>query len=148
VTERAATAAHSAAKREPAILILDADSEIRELVAVALSADGYRVDGCESGRDALNHLRSHPDIGVILLDLMLPRMGAARFRATRHRDRSLACIPVIAMSGAIDAARQAEPLGAHALVGKPIDLDQLRKTLRRVGGFRGRLHGDERRALR
>lgn len=141
-----AEAATSAARGEPSILVVDGNAEIREVIAVALTADGYRVEGCGSGRDALNHLRSHPEVCVILLDVMLPMMAAAQFRAAQLRDRSLAWIPVIVMSGAVDAARDAERIGARALVRKPVDLDQLRTTLRHVGCLRNPLHIEERRS--
>ena len=76
-----------------------------------------------------------------------PDHGAAQFRAAQMRDRSLAWIPVIVMSGAVDAARDAERIGARALVRKPVDLDQLRATLRQVGCLRTRLHFEERRSV-
>jgi DNA-binding NtrC family response regulator len=133
----------AASRRDPAVLIVDDDLGAREVLTIALTGDGYRVDGCSSARDALNHLRSHADIGVILLDLMVPIIAATQFRAAQLRDRSLAWIPVIVMSAAVDAARDAEQLGARAFVRKPIDLDQLKATIRRVGGLPTQLSGPE-----
>jgi CheY-like chemotaxis protein len=132
--------------RERTILIVDDDAEVREMVTVALTGNGYRVEGCANGRDAMNHLRSHTDICVILLDLMLPVMAAAQFRAAQLRDRSLAWIPVIAISGALDAVPESERLGARALVRKPIDLDQLKETLHQVGFLHTRLEAKEQRS--
>jgi DNA-binding NtrC family response regulator len=121
------------------ILIVDDDPGIREMVTVALSADGYRVAGCGNGRDALNHLRSHADIGVILLDLLLPVMDATAFRAAQLRDRSLSWIPVIVMSGAVNAAPDAGRMGASAFIRKPIDINYLRDTLHQLGRLGTRL---------
>jgi CheY-like chemotaxis protein len=136
----------SEAGRGRVVLIVDGDAGVRELVTVALTGSGYRVEGCANGRDAMNHLRSHTDICVILLDLMLPAMAAAQFRAAQLRDRSLAWIPVIAISGSLDAMPDAERLGARALVRKPIDLDQLKETLHQVGFLHTRHHTKERRS--
>jgi DNA-binding NtrC family response regulator len=129
------------------ILVIDDDPDIREVVAVALAAEGYQVAGCGNGREALNHLRSHVGVGIILLDLMLPGMTATQFRAAQTRDRSLAWIPIIVMSGASDAARDAVRLGARAFVRKPVDLDQLRAAVEQVGGLRTRLQLGARRSF-
>jgi len=135
----------SAAERR-GILIVDDDPEVREMVSAALTADGYRVAGCGNGRDALNHLRSHADICVILLDLLLPVMDAAAFRAAQLRDRSLRWIPVIVMSGAVNAAPDAGRMGARAFIRKPIDIDYLKDTLHQVGCLRTRLQSENPRA--
>ena len=116
-----------------AILVVDDDADVRELLRVALEGEGYHVACVPNGREALNHLRSHADTCIILLDLMLPVMSATDFRSTQTRDRSLAWIPVVAMSGAPDADRLARDLGARHLIRKPLDLDSVKEALRSVG---------------
>jgi len=116
------------------ILIVDDDRELQDLLRVALSADGYSVDAADNGRDAIDYLRSHAATCAILLDLMLPGMSGAQFRQIQRRDRSLAWIPVIVMSAAIDADRRAREVGADHLVPKPVDLDQLRRVIGKVAG--------------
>jgi CheY-like chemotaxis protein len=115
------------------VLVVDDDTEIRELLRVALEGEDYHVACVSNGREALNHLRSHADTCIILLDLMLPVMDAADFRTTQLQDRSLAWIPVILMSGASDAERLARELGARRLIRKPLDLDAVREALHSVG---------------
>ncbi len=115
------------------VLVVDDDPEIREVLRVALTADGYDVGAATNGRDALHFLRSHGDTCVILLDLMLPVMDGTQFRAAQLRDRSLAWIPVVAMSGAEDADRRARELGARHFVTKPLDVDAVRSAVRSAG---------------
>jgi len=115
------------------VLVVDDDPDVRELLQVALQAEGYLVAGVENGRMALNHLRSHADTCIILLDLMLPVMDGSRFRTAQLHDRSLAWIPVIVMSGGDDSDRRARQLGARRLVKKPLDLDAVKQALRSVG---------------
>ena len=115
------------------VLVVDDDADARELLRVALSAEGYQVAAEDNGREALHHLRSHADTCLILLDLMLPIMDGAHFRAAQLHDRSLAWIPVILMSGAPDSSRRAHELGARQLVRKPLDLDEIREALRYIG---------------
>jgi len=115
------------------VLVVDDDEQIRELLRMLLTVEGYRVATVPDGREALHYLRSHADVCVILLDLLLPRMDAATFRAAQLRDRSLAWIPVVVVSGALDAAERAQEVRARWLLRKPLDLDQVRSTLARIG---------------
>jgi CheY-like chemotaxis protein len=115
------------------VLVVDDDGDVRELLRVALRAEGYHVACVANGREALNHLRSHADTCMILLDLMLPVMDAAHFRTAQLQDRSLAWIPVILMSGATDGDRQARELDVRCLVRKPLDLDEVKHALASVG---------------
>ena len=70
-----------------------------ELLRVALSADGYEVATVANGREAMYYLRSHADACIILLDLALPIMDGAQFRRAQLRDRALAWVPLVVMSG-------------------------------------------------
>ena len=115
------------------ILVVDDDAETRELLRIALTADGYTVATVANGRDALDHLRSHAETCVVVLDLMLPVMGGAQFRRAQLHDRSLAWIPIVVMSGAVDADRQARDLGSVPLLRKPLHLDDVRRTLHQIG---------------
>lgn len=115
------------------MLVVEDDGDLRELVRVALAADGYQVAAVDNGREAMHYLRSHADVCIILLDLALPIMDGAQFRSAQLRDRALAWIPLVLMSGSVDAARHARELGARRLVRKPIDVDELRTALRFVG---------------
>ena len=72
---------------------------------------------------------------MLLLDLLLPTMDGARFRAAQLRDRLLAWIPVVLMSGGVEAAEKARAFGARGFLRKPLDLDQVRTTLRSVGCY-------------
>lgn len=115
------------------VLVVDDDPDVGELMRVTLEAEGYRVAFVRNGREALNHLRSHADTCIILLDLMLPIMDGIHFRTTQLNDRSLAWIPIVLMSAAPDADRRARELGARGLVKKPLDLDEVKHALRSVG---------------
>ena len=120
------------------VLVVDDDVEGQALLKVALEADGYEVAAVSDGREALHYLRSHAETCIVLLDLMLPAMDGAQFRAAQLRDRSLSWIPVVVMSGAIDADRRARELGARRFVRKPLDIDDVRAALRHIGCCRAR----------
>jgi CheY-like chemotaxis protein len=113
--------------------VVEDDSELREVLRVALMTEGYEVAMAANGREALQHLRSTADTCMILLDLSLPVMDGRHFRGAQLRDRGLAWIPVVVLSGGVDAARDAQELGAMSFVRKPVDVDGLRQALRHVG---------------
>lgn len=115
------------------VLVVDDDAEARELLRLSLTTSGYIVATATDGREALNYLRSHADTCIILLDLMLPGTDGAKFRASQLRDRSLAWIPVVVVSGAVDAADRARAVRAQSVLRKPLDLDALRDTLSHIG---------------
>jgi CheY-like chemotaxis protein len=126
------------------VLVVEDEPELRDVLCVALEADGYDVAVAANGRDALKHLRTTASTCLVILDLYLPVMSGRSFRAVQLRDRSLAWIPVIVVSGGLEAAREARELGARAFVRKPIDVDELRAAIARVGCLRSRTRPDQR----
>lgn len=114
------------------VLIVEDEAELLGILRVALEADGFDVVEAGNGRDALMRLRSTAMTCLIILDLQLPVMDGRRFRAVQLRDRSLAWIPVVVMSSGLETVREARELGARAFVRKPIDVDALRATVRRI----------------
>jgi CheY-like chemotaxis protein len=123
----------SSSSHRCSVLVVDDDAEVRELLHMALTGAGYDVATVANGREALHHLRSHAETCIILLDLMLPVMDGHHFRTAQLHDRSLAWIPVVVMSAAVDADRQARELGARWFVRKPLNLDEVRLGLRHIG---------------
>ncbi len=120
------------------VLVVDDDADVRELLRLTLGADGYEVRTATNGREALHHLRSHAETCIIVLDLLLPVMDGDAFRAAQLRDRSLAWIPVVVMSAAVDGDRRARELGARRFIRKPLNMDEMRGALRHIGCCRAR----------
>ena len=126
------------------ILVVEDEPELREVLQIALEADGYDVATAVNGRDALKHLRTTADTCLIVLDLYVPVMNGREFRAAQLRDRSLAWIPVIVISGGLEGARDARELGARAFMRKPVDVDALREAVRQVECRRAQLGREQR----
>jgi CheY-like chemotaxis protein len=123
------------------VLVVDDDPAVRELLLVALAGEGYDVAAVSHGREALHHLRSHAATCIIVMELVLPVMDGRAFRIVQLRDRSLAWIPVVMMSAASDGERRARDLGARLYMRKPLNLDELRHALRRIGCCQASLRG-------
>ncbi|MBO5317699.1 MAG: response regulator transcription factor [Oscillospiraceae bacterium] len=71
------------------VLILEDEVNIRSFVVINLKRAGYDTIEAGTGQEALDRLRDHPDIGVAILDIMLPDMDGfevcRRIRATNKQ---------------------------------------------------------------
>ena len=115
----------------PHILIVEDDPDIRESLVEFLEDHGYRVVAAHHGRDALDHLlqASEPP-SLIVLDLMMPVMDGAEFRAEQLRHPALAQIPVVLISAYRDVAARAAALDRLPFLHKPFDLARLLDIVR------------------
>ena len=71
------------------VLILEDELNIRSFVVINLKRAGYDVIEAGTGQEALEKIQNHPDIGVAILDIMLPDIDGfevcRRIRATRKQ---------------------------------------------------------------
>jgi CheY-like chemotaxis protein len=88
------------AVREPLVMVVDDDDDIRETLAGLLEDEGYGVAAFPTGKHALDALKGGLLPRVILLDLMMPVMDGAEFRREQLADPALAAIPVILITAA------------------------------------------------
>ena len=56
------------------ILVVDDEQEIADLVEIYLNNDGFDVIKAYDGEECLEKLKEHPEIRVIILDVMMPKM--------------------------------------------------------------------------
>jgi CheY-like chemotaxis protein len=118
------------------VLIVEDDSDTREMLASFLAGEGFHAVSAEDGLEALHLLRTVRRRAprtpcLVLLDLTMPRLGGQEFRRAQLGDPTVASVPVAVMSGAMDLERRAQDLGAVASLPKPIDFDVLRDVVRR-----------------
>ncbi len=115
-------------------LVCDDDDDLRPLLKVFLTGEGYIVHDVRSGEQCVDAaLKGTPD--VILLDLMMPGLdGIATLRELAARGVDS---PVIVMTafGAIESAIEATKLGAAAYLQKPLNLAELAVQVERVVGM-------------
>lgn len=77
------------------ILVVDDEQEIADLVEIYLSNDGFDVIKASDGEECLKKLEEHPEIRVIILDVMMPKMDGME---TCRRIRRSSNIPIIMLS--------------------------------------------------
>jgi len=113
------------------VLVVDDDPDIVEVVSFLLGLHAVPVVVARDGVEALERLRESNDVGLVLLDLMMPRMSGADVLRAVRRDPALARTPIVVMSGNRDAAATATELGADDCLLKPVELDDLTRTVAR-----------------
>jgi CheY-like chemotaxis protein len=115
---------------DPPILVVDDDPTILATVADALDLEGYPVLTATNGAEALAALESEAEQpSLVLLDMRMPVLDGWGFmRVVRERGLTLS---VVVMTAAADARRWAREIGAHGVLAKPFELDELIAAVQR-----------------
>ena len=114
------------------ILLVEDDYDVREALVETLRDRDYDVQTAADGEQALKVLRNGLRPGLILLDLMMPRMSGSEFRMVQMRDPALAAFPVVLLSADGRMEEKAQALKVDGAVRKPIDLDELFTVIERI----------------
>jgi CheY-like chemotaxis protein len=112
-----------------AILVIDDDLAILDMIAELLGYEGYQVVTCSSGSDALLRAKNQAPT-LILLDLMMPEMSGWQVIAALRSTPQTRSIPVVLLSARRDLPTTAKELGIEHFLEKPFDLDELLQLVR------------------
>ena len=118
----------------PRIFVVDDEPQIREVLKLYLSREGFRVETAADGAAALAAFDAHPP-DLVLLDLMLPRIdGLEVFRRLRAK-RAVPIIMLTAKGDEVDRVLGLE-LGADDYIVKPFSprevVARVKNVLRRA----------------
>jgi CheY-like chemotaxis protein len=110
------------------------DDDVRNIFAITSALEGWGLEVlyAENGQAALDTLEQHPDIAVVLMDVMMPGMdGYQTMRAIRQNPR-LRSVPIVAVTAKAlkDDRDKCMDAGASEYLPKPVDLEKLEKLLR------------------
>ena len=120
------------------VLILEDEINIRSFVVINLRRAGYDAIEAGTGAEALEKLRENPDIGVAILDIMLPDMdGFEVCRNIRATNKIIGIIMLTARTQEMDKVTGLMT-GADDYVTKPFSPAELTARIdalyRRIGG--------------
>lgn len=117
----------------PAVLVVDDEPPIREFLRLLLTEAGFAVVTATDGVEAQAFLRRQR-IDLILTDIYMP--GEDGLGLLRAAKAVVPPVPVVVFSAEtdldFDPLRQAERLGAAAVLRKPLDPARIVATARRV----------------
>ncbi|WP_036704448.1 response regulator, partial [Paenibacillus graminis] len=114
--------------------ILLVDDDMRNIFALSSVLEGYNMDisFAQNGREALEHLESHPGVELVFMDIMMPEMDGyetmERIRAMPQYDQ----VVIIALTArALEEDRiKCLQAGASDYISKPINTTQLVTVLK------------------
>ena len=111
------------------ILVVEDEKRLNRIISEALEDEGYSVDSCFNGLDALDYAAG-ADYDVIILDIMMPKMdGLEVVRRLRTGGNSTPVLFLTARDSVADRVTGLESGGDYYLV-KPFDFQELMAVVR------------------
>ncbi len=111
------------------LLVAEDEKDMNRLITRALEKEGYGVDSCFDGEEAMDYLESAEYDGVIL-DIMMPKMdGHQVLKKLRARGSDLPVLFLTARDSIADRVAGLD-LGADDYLIKPFDFDELLARVR------------------
>lgn len=117
-------------KEKSTILIVD-DSELNRTVLADILGDEYNFIEAENGARAIELLRTHTDIDLILLDMVMPEMNGFDVLTAMNNNRQIEDIPVVMISAenGIEHVERAYDLGVTDHISRPFDCMVVRRRV-------------------
>jgi CheY-like chemotaxis protein len=114
--------------------VLVVDDDVRNLFAVTTILERFQINvlTAESGNVAINMLKDHSDIEMVLMDIMMPEMDGYETTQKIRSNRKYSDLPIIAVTAkAMKGDREkCIDAGASDYIVKPIKIDQLLSLMR------------------
>ncbi|MBC8067613.1 MAG: response regulator, partial [Deltaproteobacteria bacterium] len=114
--------------------VLVVDDDVRNIFALSsvLERRGMNVLTANTGREAIAMLESHNDVGIALMDIMMPEMDGYETIANIRKNPALRRLPIVALTAKAMKGDREKCLeaGASDYLAKPVNTDQLLASLR------------------
>lgn len=108
----------------PHLLIVEDDSEMRDLLRKVLEKDGYQVSLAADGHDAIPQLsRGHFDL--VVTDMLMPHDGGLELLEFIRKTQPMLPVIIITAFGDWQSYSRALELGAVAFISKPLKMAEL-----------------------
>lgn len=112
---------HSSDQPAPAILVVDDEDYVADMIATGLRLEGYDVQVAYNGRQGLELARG-ARFALVIIDLMMPYISGEQLAAQLRDQPHLARVPIILISA---GARPQRLLPGIAFIPKPFELDRM-----------------------
>jgi DNA-binding NtrC family response regulator len=117
--------------RQPRILIVDDEPNIRQGLAEALQDQGYEIEQAASGEAALELLQIKP-FDLVLVDLVMEEMDGIEVLREINRQWPQTEVVIITAHGTIETAVKALKEGAYDYLTKPINVKRFRSYVHNI----------------
>ena len=120
--------------------VLLVDDDMRNIYALSSVLEGQNLNVITAinGRDALLKLEQHPEIEIVLMDIMMPEMDGYQAMQEIRKTRKIQNLPIIALTAKAMMGDREKCIqcGASDYISKPVNTDQL-LSLMRVWLYKG-----------
>ena len=113
------------------VLVVEDNNEVRRLYAIGLNQRGFEVKLAANGAEALDRIDDE-DPDLVILDLMMPVMNGFELLEKLNPGEKRRTIPVIVVSGQIDAPTELPHPSIAAWLSKPVTIDELASSISRT----------------
>jgi CheY-like chemotaxis protein/signal transduction histidine kinase/CHASE3 domain sensor protein len=114
--------------------VLITDDDMRNIFALSSALQVYDMNIliANNGREAITRLDEHPQIDVVLMDIMMPEMDGYEAMQEIRKERRFAKLPIIALTAKAmkNDREKCIEAGANDYISKPVDMDKLLSMLR------------------
>ena len=111
------------------ILVVEDEKNLNRIISEAVEDEGYSVDSCFNGLEALDYMAG-ADYDVMILDIMMPKMdGLTLVRKLREKGNATPVLFLTARDSIADRVEGLESGGDYYLV-KPFDFKELLAIVR------------------
>ena len=118
-------------EQEAKILIVDDEKDIRKLVGIYLKKQGYKTLEAENGQMAIDIMKEHSDIDLVIMDIMMPVMDGITLCRQLKEDVRTSHIPVILLTAkdSLQDKEEGYEVGADSYLTKPFSASLLRSRI-------------------
>jgi CheY-like chemotaxis protein len=119
------------------VLVADDEPHIGRIIKMKLEQGPFRVTLAYDGQEAIDVLETHPDIDLVLLDLMMPNLSGLDVLARIRSSENLKHLPCIILTAAGQEAQhqKAMELGATEFLTKPFSPKKLYARTAELAGL-------------
>lgn len=114
--------------------VLIVDDDVRNIFSLTKALEVLKMNVLTAidGKEALAVLEKHPEIDVVLLDMMMPNMDGYETATRIRQNKKHKTLPVIAVTAKAMTGDREKCInaGASDYITKPVDVDQLMSLLR------------------
>jgi len=112
--------------------LVEDERSMRDLLALMLSKEGYRVDTAENGTQAQERIEKENLYDLLITDISMPGMTGLELLAHTRRASPETEVILMTAYGSKETAIQALNAGATYFVEKPFDLEEMKVVVRRT----------------
>ncbi len=114
--------------------VLVVDDDVRNIFALSslLERHGMTVLSASTGQEAISQIETQPDLGVVLMDIMMPEMDGYETMQRIRKEARFHRLPIIALTAKAMKGDREKCLeaGASDYIAKPVNTNQLLSLVR------------------